>query len=415
MGRSVQAFDDAGSDLAHYLLLQSMVNLTFGIFVAICLWAIGLPSPLLWGGMTAALRFVPYVGVLISAALPMALAAMIDPGWWKLVLTGSVFVVGDPIVGQLIEPLLFGHQTRLSPLAILIGVSFWTLIWGAIGLVLAVPLTLAIVVLGQHLPRLEFLRVLLGNEPALEPHEHLYHQFLAGEAIIASKEAERWIAEGRFRLYLDEIAIPALRAASGDQKRGVLSREQMGELNRTLEEYIELLKESIEYKREQLTAADSSSGPGRSDVSALILAGRGAFDATAAQLVAEVIRLDLGMLVRCPSLGGLTGIGAAAEAETGESPNIIALVSVGAVTSAQLRLLLHRIASTFPQSHMLVGYWDAARSHPETEKERIHYAESATSLVDQIARTADEISHKENGKVGNDTSARRLEAVSHGS
>jgi hypothetical protein len=132
---------------------------------------------------------------------------MIDPGWWKLVGTAAVFLVGDPLVGQIVEPLLFGHRTRLSSLAVLIGISFWTLIWGPVGLVLAVPLTSVIAVMGQHLPRLAFLRVLLGNERVLEPHEHLYHQFLAKEATLAAKEADRWIAEQKFENYLDEVAI----------------------------------------------------------------------------------------------------------------------------------------------------------------------------------------------------------------
>jgi predicted PurR-regulated permease PerM len=95
IGRSTQAFDEAGSDLAHYLLLQSVVNLTFGMFVAVSLWAIGIPSPLLWGAVTAILRFVPYVGAFVSAAFPMALAAMIDPGWWKLVETAAIFVIAE--------------------------------------------------------------------------------------------------------------------------------------------------------------------------------------------------------------------------------------------------------------------------------------------------------------------------------
>src|SRR5262249_18512761 len=154
------------------------VNASFGAFVAVALWAIGIPSPVLWGAMTAVLRFVPYVGAFVSAAFPMALAAMIDPGWWKLVETAAIFVIADPLLGRVAGPLLFGSQTRLSPLAVLLGISFWTLLWGPIGLVVGVPLTLALVVMGQHLPRLEFLRVLLGNEPVLEPHEHLYHQLL---------------------------------------------------------------------------------------------------------------------------------------------------------------------------------------------------------------------------------------------
>ena len=208
--------------------------------------------------MTAILRFVPYIGAFISAAFPMALAAMIDPGWWKLIEVAAVFVIGDPLVGQIFEPLLFGSQTRLSPLAILLAIAFWTLLWGPIGLVLAVPLTLAIVVMGQHLPRLEFLRVLLGNEPVLEPHEKLYHQLLAGEAHLAAKDADRWIGEHSLVSYLDEVVIPAFRIASDDQRRAVLGREQANELKETTAEYVGLVKEAIEYKFEPQASAAAS-------------------------------------------------------------------------------------------------------------------------------------------------------------
>jgi predicted PurR-regulated permease PerM len=171
--RSTRAFDDAGSDLAHYLMLQAAVNVGFGIFVGLALWAIGIPSPALWGAMTAILRFVPYIGAFISAAFPLALAAMIDPGWWKLIEVAAVFVIGDPLVGQILEPLLFGSQTRLSPLAILLAIAFWTLLWGPIGLVLAVPLTVAIVVLGQHVVTRAQLDILLRRLRRSFPASHM--------------------------------------------------------------------------------------------------------------------------------------------------------------------------------------------------------------------------------------------------
>jgi hypothetical protein len=326
--------------------------------------------------------------VILSAAFPMALAAMIDPGWWKLVETAAIFIVGDPLLGQFVEPLLFGHQTRLSPLAVLIGISFWSLLWGLVGLVLAVPLTLAIVVMGQHLPRLEFLRILLGNEPVLEPHEHLYHQFLAEEASLAAKEAEHWIGEHTVENYLDEVAIPTLRVATDDQKRGVLGREQFRELSETIAEYLQLLQEILEYGREQ-EAATVAAKPGTVLRSVLVLAGRGNLDLAAAQLITEAIRLNLGIAARCASLGGLTGIGAAAEAEPDAPPDTVVLVSVGAVTSAQLKLLLRRIRSTFPRSHILVGYWDPAEQ-PHDVDGSVRYAESVASLVELVGRKADE-------------------------
>ncbi len=393
MGRSTQAFDEASANLGHYLLLQSAVNATFGAFVALSLWAIGIPSPMLWGAMTAVLRFVPYVGVILAAAFPMALAAMIDPGWWKLAETAAVFIVGDPLLGQFVEPLLFGHQTRLSPLAVLIGISFWSLLWGLVGLVLAVHLTLAIVVMGQHLPRLEFLRILLGNEPVLEPHEHLYHQFLAEEANLAAKEAETWIDEHTFANYLDEVAIPALRVAADDQKRGILGREQVHELGETVAEYLQLVQESLEYGREQqmATPAAKAGAVGRS---VLVLGGRGSLDLAAAQLIAEAIRLDRGINARCPSLGGLTGISAAAGVEPDTPPDTVVLVSVGAVTSAQLKLLLRRIRSTFPRSQVLVGYWDAVGQLKAHEVDQsVRYAESVASLVELAGRKIEEQAH----------------------
>ena len=396
MGRSTQAFDEAGSDLAHFLLLQSALNASFGVFVAVALWAIGIPSPALWGAMTAVLRFVPYVGAFASAAFPMALAAMVDPGWWMLLETAAVFVIGEPLVGQIVEPLLFGSQTRLSPLAVLLGAAFWTLLWGPVGLVLAVPLTLAVVVMGQHVPRLEFLRILLGNEPVLEPHEHLYHQLLAGEANLAAKEADRWIGERTFENYLDDVAIPAFRVASDDQKRAVLGREQINELNETIAEYIQLVKESLDYKQEQQAAAAAAKPETvRRSATALVLAGRGSLDLAAAQLIADAIRLDLGIAARCPSLGGLTGIGAAAEAEPDDPPDIVALVSVGAVTPAQLDLLLRRVGFTFPQSQIVIGYWDETAGRNRDDAEDIRYAELVASLIDLVGREADRQSHAE--------------------
>ena len=394
IGRSAQAFDDAGSDLGHYLMLQAAVNVGFGAFVGLALWAIGIPSPVLWGAMTAILRFVPYIGAFVSAAFPMALAAMIDPGWWKLIEVAAVFVIGDPLVGQIFEPLLFGSQTRLSPLAILLAIAFWTLLWGPIGLVLAVPLTLAIVVMGQHLPRLEFLRVLLGNEPVLEPHEKLYHQLLAGEAHLAAKDADRWIGEHSLVGYLDEVVIPAFRIASDDQRRAVLGREQAHELNETTAEYVGLVKEAIEFKFEPqasgaASAEDSSAQPDsvRSGGPALVLAGRGSMDLAAAQLIADAIRLERGIDIRCPPLGGLTGISSAAEVGSDEPPDVVALVSVGTVTRAQLDILLRRLRRSLPGSHIVIGYWDEpGASHSEEEIEGMRYANSVSALVDFVSR-----------------------------
>ncbi len=396
IGRSAQAFDDAGSDLGHYLMLQASVNIGFGVFIGLALWVIGIPSPALWGALTAILRFVPYIGAFISAAFPMALAAMIDPGWWKLIEVAAVFVIGDPLVGQILEPLLFGSQTRLSPLAILLAIAFWTLLWGPIGLVLAVPLTLAIVVMGQHLPRLEFLRVLLGNEPVLEPYEQLYHQLLAGEAKFAAKDADRWIGEHSLVSYLDEVVVPAFRIASDDERRAVLGRDQANEFKDATAEYVGLVKEAIEFKLEPQASDAASDDDARPDAAphagtALVLAGRGSQDLAVSQLIADAIRLERNIDARCPPLGGLTAISSAAETGSDEPPDVVALVSVGTVTRAQLDILLRRLRRGFPHSHIVIGYWDKpGEGRSEQEAEGMRYAESVSALVDLVGREVQE-------------------------
>jgi predicted PurR-regulated permease PerM len=177
IGRSTQALSAAAVDLGQFFLLQVSLNASFGVVIGVMMWLIGIPNPAVWGLLAGLMRFVPYVGSLIAALLPIMVAAAVDPGWWKLAATAATFIVADLTVGNFVEPLLFGRKTRLSPFAVLFAVVFWTSIWGPMGLILAVPLTLALVVFGEHVPPLSPLALLLGNTPALKPHERLSFSF----------------------------------------------------------------------------------------------------------------------------------------------------------------------------------------------------------------------------------------------
>jgi predicted PurR-regulated permease PerM len=396
IGRSTQALREAGSDLAHFFLLQASLNASFGVVVGLALWAIGIPSPGLWGAIAALMRFVPYIGSFLAAIAPVALAAMIDPGWGKLVETAAVFLVGEPIIGQLIEPLVFGTRTSLSPIAVLVGAAFWTLLWGPVGLVMAVPLTLALVVMGQHIPRLEFLRILLGNEPVLAPPEKLYRQLLAEDADEAARDLEPWMEETAFLKYLDEVAIPSLCIASEDHRRGVLAGEQFGRLKDTLDEYILYVRELLDFRREQQReqARDGTAAqPVESEnTTALVIAGRGILDQAAAQLIADAVRFRLGIAAQCPALGGLTGIGALSDAVS-DRPDFVVLISVGEVTPSQLDLLLSRARRVFATSKIVLGYWGRS-DRPEPRRleagEDLMLAENAASVVETLGRLAAE-------------------------
>ena len=193
--RTTAALDDAASRLSRLFLIQLLLNGSFGVIIGLGLWLIGVPSAILWGILAAILRFVPYIGAAIAAAFPLALAVAVDPTWTMLLWTVALFVVVEPVVGHVIEPMVYGHSTGLSPVAVVASATFWTALWGPIGLVLATPLTVCLVVLGRHVERLEFLDVMFGDRPALSPPEIFYQRMLAGDPTEASEKAEEFLKE----------------------------------------------------------------------------------------------------------------------------------------------------------------------------------------------------------------------------
>jgi predicted PurR-regulated permease PerM len=194
--RTTTAIDDAARRLSRYLLTQTALNAAFGVTIGGGLALIGVPNPVLWGILAAALRFVPYIGAFVAAAFPLALAVAVDPGWTTVILTAALFLVVELIVGQVLEPLLYGHSTGISPVAVVVAAMFWTWLWGPIGLLLSTPLTVCLDVLGRHIDRLRFLDVLLGSKSALKPPESFYHRILSGNSGEAFEQAENVLKTG---------------------------------------------------------------------------------------------------------------------------------------------------------------------------------------------------------------------------
>jgi hypothetical protein len=206
--------------------MQLVVNIVYAIPIAIGLWILGIPNALLWGLLALALRFVPYIGPIIGMLLPLFLALAVAPGWSLVLWTAALFVVMELITGNVIEPWLYGSRTGLSPLAIIVAAIFWTWLWGPLGLILSTPLTVCLVVLGRHVPQFEFLDVLFGNEPVLEPHARLYQRLLAGDPEEATDHAEEMLEEKYLVEFYDKVAIPALLLGERDRVRGVMGDQQ---------------------------------------------------------------------------------------------------------------------------------------------------------------------------------------------
>lgn len=278
--QTTEALDDVGQRLARMLLAQLAMNAAFALTIGCGLALIGLPSPFLWGVLAGVLRFVPYVGAMVGGVAPTLLAFAVDPGWTTALATAGLFLVLEPLFGQAVEPLLFGKSSGLSPLAVLVSAALWAFLWGPLGLVLSTPLTIVLVVLGQHVSRLEFLDVMFSDRPALEPYETLYQRMLAGDPVEARLQAREFLRDRDLPAYCDEIALPALRRAHVDIVSGLME----GERRATLLHSFETLLTDLAPER----PSDDDLFP--QGVSALLLHSDDPLDEPAARMLAEAMK-----------------------------------------------------------------------------------------------------------------------------
>ena len=226
LNRTTQAMEDAGARVAKYLLMQLVVNVSYGIPIGIGLWLIGTPYPAVWGMLAMVLRFIPYIGPVIGAVLPISLAFAVDPGWTMVLWTIALFIVLELISNNIIEPWLYGSKTGLSPLAIIVAAIFWTWLWGPVGLLLSTPLTVCLVVLGRHVPQFGFLDVLLGSEPVLTPEESLHQRLLASNPDEATENAEKYLEDHDLEQFYSDVAVPALASLERDRANGALDEDR---------------------------------------------------------------------------------------------------------------------------------------------------------------------------------------------
>jgi predicted PurR-regulated permease PerM len=313
--RTTAAMDDAARRLSRYFLTQLALNAAFGVVAAIGLWLIGVPSPVLWGVFAALMRFVPYIGSFVAALPPILLAAAVDPGWSMALMTLALFLIGEPLMGHVVEPIVYGQSTGLSPFAVVISAIFWTWLWGPVGLLIATPLTLCLVVLGRHVERLEFLDVLLGDRPALTPAENLYQRMLAGDPDEALESAELLLKERSLTSYYDEVALRGLQLAANDATRGVLTKLQLEQVKDVIRALVQDLGSHDDVEphphetKDEPIAAPASEKPAnkepavtqpmppesnipeawRAEGAILCVAGRGPLDEAASEMLAQLL------------------------------------------------------------------------------------------------------------------------------
>lgn len=220
--RTTTALDEAGSRLSRLFATQLMINSMTGAFIGTALFFLGVPGAILWGVLTTVLRFIPYVGTFLASVFPIIIAVAAGDGWTLALTTIGVVLATELIVGQILEPLFFGKSTGLSPVAIVAAAAFWTALWGPLGLVLATPITIVLLVVGRHIEALEFLEVLLGSTPVLTPDHVFYQRMLASDPVEAGEQADAYRETGELGKYLTDVVIPGLLLAQHDKDRKVL-------------------------------------------------------------------------------------------------------------------------------------------------------------------------------------------------
>ncbi len=405
--RSTAAIDDAARRLSRYLLAQLAVNTISGLLVTLALWTIGVPSPILWGILFGCLRFVPYVGPPLGAILPILLAAAVSPGWSTALWTTAVFVLIEVVVGQVIEPFLYGHNTGLSPVAVVVAATFWTALWGPIGLILSTPMTACLVVLGRHVEQLSFLELLLGDRPPLTLPEAFYQRLLADDPVDAADQAREALRQSGLTDYYDDVVLASLLLAQEDADQGRLDGERQQRLAQATAEVIEdladadaagpdaaqpqALIERVTRRKPETegdvapTEAASPARPGppwRAPDTVLCLGARGPLDDAAAMLLTQLLQRH-GFGARYASFE--TMLKANIDKADMASSKLIVLSCLHGSTPAYLRFVMRRLRRKAPQARIFIGtWWRGAEGRGPVPDERLGDGYAAT-LAEALA------------------------------
>jgi predicted PurR-regulated permease PerM len=387
--RTTDAINDGAQRLSRYFLAQTALNVMFGLIVGIALTLIGVPNPVLFGILAMVFRFVPYIGAFIAAIFPIALAVAVDPGWSMALMTTALFLVVEPLIGQVIEPLVYGHSTGLTPVAVIIAATFWTWLWGPIGLLLSTPLTVCLGVLGRHIPWLRFLDVMIGDDPPLSPAQSFYQRALAGDIDEAVDQAGEILPRRSLSYVYDNVVLEALHLAQIDFRRGLLDSKHVEQINEAVHE---LIADTTEY--EDITPPvgarkDNGSAPGEksdeppslpdlpvlrdfppgpSAKPVLCVTGRGPFDDAVAKMLIQLLEKH--------GLGGRVEDDAAVSSSNTVRLNnadvkvvCLSYLALGS-SPAHLRHSLKRIRRQIAGATLIVGLWgradDENREHLQT-------------------------------------------------
>ena len=376
MTATTRALDEAGARISRYLLMQSIINGSFGVAVGLGLFLIGVPYAVTWGCLAAALRFIPYLGAFVALLLPLALSLAVFPGWLQPALVVGLFLVLELITGWVMEPWLYGQSAGVSPVALLIALTFWTWLWGPVGLLMATPLTVCLIVLGKHLPALRSIVVLMGDRPVIEAKARYYQRLLARDQDEAIDIVEACVnTDGRESVY-DAVLLPALYYAKQDRDRGLLSEDDAQFVGQATREILDVLAHDAPVSSVRDSGDLSVNDPGDTPVRILGCPARDEADAVALEMVRHLLD-PARYRIEVSGTGMLT-----AEVVAWVGLHRPALLCIGAVAPgglSQARHLCKRLRSQYPELKIVIGRWGL---HDEKEPDREHLLAAGADYVE---------------------------------
>jgi predicted PurR-regulated permease PerM len=399
--RSTDAIEEAGARISRYLLMQLLVNVSYGVPLALGLWIVGVPGALLWGAVAAVMRFVPYIGPLIAAVFPIAVAFAVDSGWSMLLWTVALIVILELASNNIVEPLLYGSSTGLSAISLIAAAIFWTALWGPVGLILSTPLTVCLLVLGRNLPQLQFLDTMLGSTPALDVPTRIYQRLIANDVDEAVEIASTEIEKSSVVSFYDAGGIGVLRLASEEYLRNA-SAEHRLRLANGMDTLLDDLRDQY----------PSPLGP-EAKPTVLCIGGKWEIDALAGEMLAHALAIE----------GIAAGFQPAASVNADylakldlKGADIVCLSYFTSSPGIPARHACRRLRRRWPDVRIVLALWNAPPKLLTNESVEALKADAVVTSVHEAVRRIHRIVNPEEAKAAleaalPDNDAERVEAL----
>ena len=353
---TTKAFDEAGTRVSRQLLMQSLASLVYGVIAGVGLYFLGVPYPLVWGVLGAALRYIPYVGPVLGAGAPILVSLAALPGWTGPLSVLGMFIVLELFTNLVVETVLYAGAAGVSQVALLISVAFWTWLWGPLGLLMATPLTVIVVVLGKHVPGLESVGTLMADTPALAPEFSYYQRLLARDPGEAADLIDRHIKAEPWGSVYDALLLPALNYAERDRLERRLSEEEETAVIEATRELLADAAESMRRVRPEPPApieAPALLEP-REPLRVLGYAANGVADELALAMLGHVL-VDLPIVIEMTKTRVLASELVSLAREQGVS--VVCIADLPPSPSSKTRYLVKRLHAALPDVRILVGRW----------------------------------------------------------